>query len=201
MTALPQSGKTMPELSVSQWFNTTNDLSLGSLRGRPILIHAFQMLCPACVSHGVPQTQKAHEVFSQTDLAVIGLHTVFEHHDAMAPASLKAFIHEYRLAFPIGVDRPGAKAGLPQTMARYGLRGTPTTIVVDRAGRLVMHTFGMVNDMALGSILHSVLVADTGSEAGTAIRDGIRPSAAPDPGCDDTGCDDTGCFVQPAEHS
>ena len=85
------------ELSVSRWFNTTHPLSLSGLLGRPVLIHAFQMLCPACVSHGTPQAQRAHQMFARTDLQVIGLHTVFEHHAAMMPVSLEAFIHENRL--------------------------------------------------------------------------------------------------------
>jgi hypothetical protein len=45
-------------------------------------------------------------MFKNTDPQVIGLHTVFEHYAAMTPASLEAFIHEYRLSFPIGVDEP-----------------------------------------------------------------------------------------------
>jgi hypothetical protein len=71
-----------PELSVSQWFNTNESLSLEKLRGRPVLIHAFQMLCPGCVAHAIPQAQKAQAIFAETDLQVMGLHTVFEHHDA-----------------------------------------------------------------------------------------------------------------------
>ena len=36
------------------------------------------MLCPACVSHGLPQAARLRETFAPEDLAVIGLHTVFE---------------------------------------------------------------------------------------------------------------------------
>ncbi|MCC3245592.1 redoxin domain-containing protein [Methylocystis sp. WRRC1] len=146
-----------PELSVTRWFNTPAPVTLASLRGRVVLLHAFQMLCPGCVAHGTPQAQKAHSLFRNTDLAVIGLHTVFEHHAAMTPVSLEAFIHEYRLTFPIGVDTPGEDGPIPVTMRRYEMRGTPTSIVIGRDGRIRHHGFGQEDDMALGALLGSLI--------------------------------------------
>lgn len=146
-----------PPLQASQWFNTPRPLSLEALRGRVVVLHAFQMLCPGCVSHGLPQAQAVHRQFSGTDVAVIGMHTVFEHHDAMTPVSLAAFIHEYRLSFPIAVDQPADDGDLPRTMRDYGMRGTPTLVVVDRAGRIRMHGFGRVEDLALGALLGQLL--------------------------------------------
>lgn len=141
------------ELSVSSWFNTQQPLSLTGLRGRPVLIHAFQMLCPACVRHGTPQAQRAHLMFAKTDLQVIGLHTVFEHHEAMMPVSLEAFIHENRLTFPIGVDLAGSGTPIPVTMQLFELRGTPSSILIGRDGRVVHQGFGQEDDMALGAMI------------------------------------------------
>src|SRR3546814_2662025 len=80
------------------------------------------MLCPGSVSHGLPQASRIHETFSRDDVVVLGLHSVFEHHEAQSPTSLEAFLHEYRIAFPVGVDPPGEPGGLPITMARYGMQ-------------------------------------------------------------------------------
>ncbi len=52
-----------------------------------VVLHAFQMLCPGCVLHGTPLAQRIHDQFRAEDLTVIGLHSVFEHHDAMGPES------------------------------------------------------------------------------------------------------------------
>jgi peroxiredoxin len=145
-----------PELVVSRWFNTAAPLTLAGLRGRPVLIHAFQMLCPACVAHGTPQAEKAHRMFRETDLQVIGLHTVFEHHGAMTPEALEAFIHEYGLTMPIGVDEAGDGA-IPVTMGRYGMRGTPTVILIGRDGAIRHHGFGKEDDMVLGVRIAQVL--------------------------------------------
>lgn len=146
-----------PELAVSRWFNTPTPITLAALRGRVVLLHAFQMLCPGCVAHGTPQAQRANTLFRNSDLSVIGLHTVFEHHAAMTPVALEAFIHEYRLTFPIGVDQPGESGPIPVTMARYGMRGTPTAILIGRDGRIRHHGFGQEDDMALGAIIGTLL--------------------------------------------
>ncbi|MGJ0452646.1 MAG: peroxiredoxin family protein [Methylocystis sp.] len=146
-----------PELAVSRWFNTPAPITLAALRGRVVMLHAFQMLCPGCVAHGTPQAQRAHALFRDSDLAVIGLHTVFEHHAAMTPVSLEAFIHEYRLTFPIGVDQPAENEPIPLTMARYDMRGTPTAILIGRDGGIRHHGFGQEDDMALGAIIGTLL--------------------------------------------
>lgn len=146
-----------PELSVSEWLNSDTPLTLSGLRGRPVLLHAFQMLCPGCVSHGTPQTERAHDMFRNSDLQVIGLHTVFEHHAAMTPVSLKAFVHENRLTFPIGVDTAGVDTPIPVTMATYGMRGTPTLILIRRNGTIYHHGFGQQDDMAVGAMIAAVL--------------------------------------------
>ena len=95
-------GSDAPEWSVEQWLNHEGELALADLRGRVVAVEAFQMLCPGCVSHGLPQAQRVREEFGEDDVVVVGLHSVFEHHDAMRPRALAAFLHEYRVRFPRG---------------------------------------------------------------------------------------------------
>ena len=139
-----------PSLTVEQWFNTDEALQLDQLRGRVVVIEAFQMLCPGCVSHGIPQAQRIYESFSSAEVAVLGLHTVFEHHAAMTPVSLAAFLHEYKIRFPVGVDMTQA-TGMPVTMSAYAMQGTPTLILVDAQGRLHKQWFGAPPDLAVGA--------------------------------------------------
>jgi hypothetical protein len=75
----------------------------------------------------------------------------------MTPTALQAFLHEYRITFPVGVDRALPDSPIPRTMAAYGMRGTPTTLVIDRQGRLARHTFGSEDDLALGLFLGELL--------------------------------------------
>lgn len=149
-----------PELAVSRWFNSPAPISLATLKGKVAVVEAFQMLCPGCVSHGLPQVQRIRERFSAKDVAVIGLHTVFEHHAAMTPTALEAFLYEYRIKFPVGVDE-ALGSGIPKTMLAYAMRGTPTLLIFDREGRLRRHYFGPSDDLALGAeIMAMVLETD-----------------------------------------
>ena len=141
-----------PELAITRWFNTPSNPTLADLRGEVVIIEAFQMLCPGCVSHGLPQAQRIHQLFGD-DVTVLGVHCVFEHHDAMTPVSLEAFLFEYRIRFPVGVDAHEPGITMPITMGRYRLRGTPSLVVVDRAGRIRLNAFGQIDDLAVGAIL------------------------------------------------
>jgi len=75
----------------------------------------------------------------------------------MTPVALEAFLHEYRIAFPVAVDRPSSDGLIPHTMAAYGLRGTPSTIIIDRSGHIASHSFGAEDDLVLGLTLGSLL--------------------------------------------
>ena len=149
-----------PELRVSGWFNVEAPITLKSLRGRIVLLHAFQMLCPACISHGLPQADRVHKLFPADQVAVIGLHTVFEHHGVMGPDALEAFIEEYGWPFPIGVDAPADDGGpIPLTMRALQLRGTPSFVLIDREGRICFEHFGALDDLALGALIGRLLEA------------------------------------------
>ncbi len=140
-----------PAWQVSQWFNTEMPPDLLGLRGRVIVLHAFQMLCPGCVLHGVPQAERMHQQFASDKVAVVGLHTVFEHHQAMQPVSLQAFLHEFHVTHPVGVDAPTPGQRIPATVQAYGMQGTPTLVLIDRAGRIGRQHFGRLDDLTVGA--------------------------------------------------
>ena len=145
-----------PDLAIAHWFNTTTEPTLADLRGEVVVIEAFQMLCPGCVSHGIPQVKRIQQTFGG-DITVLGLHSVFEHHAAMTPVSLEAFLHEYRITFPVGVDAHTPGSTLPITMGRFQLRGTPSLVVIDRAGYIRLQAFGQVDDLVIGATLARVI--------------------------------------------
>lgn len=115
------------------------------------------MPCPGCVSHAVPQAERVHREYAERGVSVIGLHTVFEHHAVMMPVVLEAFLREYRVTHPVGVDVAVAGTPIPATMRRYGMQGTPTLIFIDRAGELRLHEFERMDDLRLGIMLGQLL--------------------------------------------
>lgn len=172
-----------PPLQISQWLNTDHALDLAALRGRVVLLHAFQMLCPGCVSYGLPQAERVRQHFAEDDLAVIGLHTVFEHHEVMNMAALRAFLQEYRWHFPIGIDAADPGAPIPRTMRTYGLRGTPSLVLIDRQGARRWQHFGQIDDLRLGALLGQVIAEDNDAIAQAPAQDQAQEEACGPAGC------------------
>lgn len=175
-----------PALDVVSWVNTPNPLTLPQLKGKVVVIHAFQMLCPGCVTHGIPQSGAIYDLYAEEDVQVIGLHTVFEHHDVMTIDALKAFVAEYRIPFPIAVDRPSESGAIPMTMARYQMGGTPTIIVLDKKGRFRLNHFGRMSDMKIGSIIGGLLAENGGVFLSDEEGEPSNPSSFEK--CRDDGC-------------
>jgi hypothetical protein len=103
----------------------------------------------------------------------------------MGPDALKAFVHEYRWTFPIGIDRAGT-GSIPVTMRDYGLQGTPSLVLLDRQGHVRLHHFGQIDDLVLGGAIGRLLAEDT---AATHAGDAAVASPAPQRiGCEDGAC-------------
>ncbi|GAB4390195.1 thioredoxin domain-containing protein [Albidovulum sp.] len=149
----------MPELHAAEWLNAARPLALADFRGRVLAIEVFQMLCPGCVMHGLPQAGRIAQTFDSADVAVIGLHSVFEHHAANSREALAAFLHEWRIRFPVAIDAPG-NGPLPRTMEAWQLQGTPTLVLIDREGRMRARHFGQVSDLALGAEIMALVGED-----------------------------------------
>jgi hypothetical protein len=64
------------------------------------------------------------------------------------------------------------------TMRRFNMRGTPTTIIIDRARRIVEHAFGQVDDLALGVLLGTLAAEAPRSDA----------TSSSDAGCSEGAC-------------
>jgi len=178
LTTAAQMCPQAPAWTTTAWLNG-DPRTAADLRGRVVVVEAFQMLCPGCVSGALPQAQRVRHTFGQ-DVDVIGLHTVFEHHEAMTPTALRAFVHEYRLGFPIGIDAHDDH-GRPVTFGAYRMRGTPTTVLIDRAGRLRSQHFGNVEDMRLAAEI-TTLLCESDDATGDRLAASLG-SAAPDQAC------------------
>lgn len=186
-----QNSALYPELDVVEWINTAQPIRLADLRGRVVVLHAFQMLCPGCVSYGIPQAERIAQVFPSKDVMVLGLHTVFEHHDVMTPAALRAFASEYRIRMPIAIDRPAETGSVPTTMRMLQLQGTPSLVLFDKTGRIRHQHLGQVDDLRVGAEIGALLMETAKSEhpASSAITTATSHAH---------GCDGDTCRVDPS---
>ena len=63
------------------------------------------------------------------------------------------FSHEYRITFPVGVDTHEPGITMRITTTRLGLHGTPSLIIIDRAGSVRVNAFGRTDDRAFGALI------------------------------------------------
>ncbi len=145
-----------PAIEASQWINS-EATSISDLLGQVVVLSFFQMLSPGCAAHSIPQTKKIYELYRSHDVRLIGIHSVFEHHEVMTPEALKVFVHEYKLKYPIAVDLASSQGVVPKTMSAYDIQGTPSLVLIDRMGHVRYSYFGMLEDMLLGSMIGQLL--------------------------------------------
>ncbi|MCX4246555.1 peroxiredoxin family protein [Paraliomyxa miuraensis] len=148
-----------PALAGSLWFNTERAPSLDELRGKVVVLVAFQMVCPGCVLHALPQAARIRASFESEHVEVLGLHVAFDHDDPVKPRVLDQFLTEYGVEIPVGFDDPDFDGQLRLTDA-YGFAGTPSLVLIDREGLVRAHVFGRPSDLLVGAAIGSLLVEE-----------------------------------------
>ncbi len=139
-----------PELIASDWLNAPEPKPLKSLKGRVVVLTAFQTHCPGSLKHGLPQAERVAQGFTGDEVVVIGLNTAFEQPEKQTSDKLADFLTEHGLSFPVAKDTVNG-GDIPKTMAAYEIQGTPTTLIFDRQGRLRRHYLGRVDDIRLAA--------------------------------------------------
>lgn len=111
ISATAMIGMPAPELEVAQWVQG-DALNISALKGRVVLVEVFQVNCPGCFVHALPQVVHLHEHYAAQGLTVIGLATAFEDFDKNTLANLERLMQTGEM---IGEPlRQLGKAGLLQ---------------------------------------------------------------------------------------
>jgi len=123
----PQIGAIAPELIIDSWVQGT-PTSLQALRGDVILVEVFQVNCPGCFIHALPEVLSFHQHYKNDNFSVIGLATAFEDFSINTLDNLKTMLESnepvgeplrqlskadflengklpYTLPFPIAMDK------------------------------------------------------------------------------------------------
>lgn len=144
------------KFSISKWLNISEE-EFDFSRPTVKLLHFFQMKCRGCVIYGIPEAKEMAEIFKGKDFEVVGIHSVFEHHEDMTESHLQEFLREHKVIFPIGIDSHKEDHWMPETMKSLNLQGTPTTILLDRKGQIRLQTFGVVGSDRLQKSIEVLL--------------------------------------------
>ena len=145
-----------PEIVASAWLNTSEPLSLETLKGRVVILYAFQQKCEGCLHSALPQAKALHAEYSSSDLAVIGLHCPFAAASLANRGALEEFILQQGITFPVAMDADGP-LWEPETFARYGMQGTPAVVLIGRNGKRRLQHLGTMNDGELRQAIQTLL--------------------------------------------
>jgi thiol-disulfide isomerase/thioredoxin len=142
-----------PDWKVTEWINGDPGPLTGH-SGKVVVIHFFQMWCPACNEFSIPLMKRWEEKYGGGEVLLVSIHTVFEGHDQQTPERLRDFVRRKGLTHPVGIDAPGGpEAVFPETMQRFGTGGTPHLAVIDKQGRLAFSYFGVFRPDAVEAFI------------------------------------------------
>lgn len=114
-------------------------VTLAELKGKPALINFWASWCEPCREEA-PEVERLSRSL-RGRAAVVGVdYTDSEEH-------ARSFLHKYGWTFPVLADPDGVYG------ARYGFSGLPTTIVLDRQGRVAATLRGPQSISSLRSAL------------------------------------------------
>ena len=111
---------------------------LSDFRGKVVLLNFWATWCPPCVRE-IPRLVRVAEAYQDDGLVVLGVNTTFQ--DDMAKVG--QFTREQGISYPVLLDPDGTVS------EKYPARLMPTTVLIDRDGRMVHIKLGEVDEATL----------------------------------------------------
>jgi thiol-disulfide isomerase/thioredoxin len=102
---------------------------LSGLRGKAVFLNFWATWCPPCRAE-IPSMEALYQRFRGKDLEFLAV-DIQEN-----PQDVSAFLREYGVSFPAALDSTG------RISAGYGIRGIPTTFIIDREGNIIASAVG-----------------------------------------------------------
>ncbi len=135
-SAIPVEVKTHPAPQISLQGLDGKPVSLDDFRGQVVLLNNWATWCPPCKAE-MPDLEAYHEAHQAEGFTVIAVNA------GDSPAEVSAFVQQYGLTFPVWPD-PNT-----ETMRAFGIRGLPTSFVIDRNGMVRATWTGAITRAAL----------------------------------------------------
>ena len=104
-------------------------VTLSALRGRVVFLNFWATWCPSCREE-MPSIERLYRALGDQGLVVLAVDV------EESPERVVKFVKDFRLGFPVLLD-----AG-SHVFSSYGAPGLPTTILIDRKGRVIGGALG-----------------------------------------------------------
>ncbi len=120
-------------------------LRLDELRGRPVILDFWATWCTPCRA-SMPHLSTMQGRYGTRGLVIVGLSV-----DDGPPQAVRHFAEQLHLRFPVAMASEGM-------LDDYGpIRSIPTTIFIDRRGRIVRRVVGYVDVETLEGFVREIL--------------------------------------------
>lgn len=133
----PVSGRTMDGTS----------LDVADLRGRVVVLNSWASWCAPCREE-IPAFVDLAEAADPAEVAVVGLNVTDQ------PAAAEAFTEEFGMAYPSVVD---AKGDVLRTIPGVPPAALPSTVIIDREGRIAARIIGVTDSAELAGLVADVV--------------------------------------------
>jgi thiol-disulfide isomerase/thioredoxin len=120
--------------------------TMASLKGKVVLVNFWATSCTVCVSE-MPKLVQTHQKYRARGLETVAVAMSYD-----PPDHVFAFAQQNKLPFRVTLDIFGRAL-----QAFGGIRGTPTTFLVDRSGRIVQRFEGEPDFARLGELIEKEL--------------------------------------------
>jgi len=140
-------GKPAPDLQQIKGWKNGGPLKLADLRGKVVLLDFWGHWCSPCVGQ-MPKLMKLHDVLADKGLVIIAVHddsvASIEEMDKKLTRTREKLWLGRDLPFLVALDGGGPtripgtdRTAQGATTATYGIQGFPTTVLIDKQGRVV----------------------------------------------------------------
>ncbi len=110
-------------------------VTLAGLRGRYVFINFWNTWCPPCRGE-MPDLERFYREYRDENVEFLFINITAQEKSVR---DVNAFLAESKYSLPVYLDRQGEVA------RAYGIRGIPTTLVIDPAGEIIYAAAGPVS--------------------------------------------------------
>ena len=122
-------------------------LSSAGLAGDVLVVNVWASWCAPCRSEA-PSLERLSKEFADQGVSFIGLNT------RDSDTSARSFVERFGISYPNVVDRDGVlQLGFRDSLPP---RAIPSTLVIDRSGRVAARVLGAVSESSLRGVIEAV---------------------------------------------
>jgi peroxiredoxin len=102
-----------------------NKVEMKQFKGKIILVNFWTTWCGPCKEE-MPGLELLHQQFKEKNFVLLSISVDFERLERV-----QEFINKHHYAFPVLLDPQG------ETLDLFGVKGVPTTFLIDKTGRMI----------------------------------------------------------------